>query len=196
MTILRDLQKSALTFRGFSLIEIVVVLGISAFLLTTAVFVMNAPNEEKTLRGEHAKIEDLVRQGRALAVSYQQAFILELSEGVASLRPIAVLENEDQYSYLDVDRAPSSLRPLQEMNWPRIENLNPEYELSVRRWGQVDFNLLDQKRKEIILLEPGGMCEPMSVLLSKDLGDKSLSRIYHPLTGLAEDEALTITADR
>lgn len=196
MTYFRNDLASAGNRKGFSLIEIVVVLGISAFLLTSAVFVMNAPNEEKTLRSEHAKIEDLVRQGRSLAVSFQQTFVLELSEGVASLRPIAVLEDEDRNSYLDEERAASSLKPLQEMNWPRIENLNQEYELSVRRWGQVDFNLLNEKRKEIILLEPGGMCEPMSVLLSKDFGDKSLSRVYHPLTGLAEDEALTITADR
>lgn len=192
----RNDLASAGNRNGFSLIEIVVVLGISAFLLTSAVFVMNAPNEEKTLRGEHAKIEDLVRQGRALAVSYQQTFILELSEGVASLSPIAVPENEESDYYLDEERTRSSLKPLKEMNWPRLENLDPEYELSVRRWGQVDFNLLNEKRTETILLEPGGMCEPMSVLLSKDLGDKSLSRVYHPLTGLAEDEALTITADR
>lgn len=178
---------------GFSLVEIVVVLGITAMMLGTAMFIMSTPNEERELREEHGKIEDLVRQGRALAVSYQQTFVLELSEGQAALRPLTMPGNESEFDYTGEESRVSGLKPLEDQKWPRVEELSLNYQLEVRRWGKLNFDPVIEKRTEQILLEAGGMFEPISVLLSKDERANSLSRVYHPLTGLAEDEELTIS---
>lgn len=180
--------------RGFSLLEIVVVLTVAAVVLGAAVVIMSSPKEEQSLREEHGKIEDMVRQGRALAVTYQQPFVIELTQFEAKLRPLA--NPHEARSYGEDERERSSVRPLEEMNWPRIEFINEDYEILIRRWGQLDFVLLDDKKAERWILEPDGLCEPLSLKLSKDFGDISLARIYHPLTGLAEDEELTITAKR
>lgn len=174
--------------------EIVVVLTVAAVVLGAAVVIMSSPKEEQSLREEHGKIEDMVRQGRALAVTYQQPFVIELTQFEAKLRPLA--NPHEARSYGEDERERSSVRPLEEMNWPRIEFINEDYEILIRRWGQLDFVLLDDKKAESWILEPDGLCEPLSLKLSKDFGDISLARIYHPLTGLAEDEELTITAKR
>ncbi|MGJ8695157.1 MAG: pilus assembly FimT family protein [Verrucomicrobiaceae bacterium] len=179
-----------LTRPGFSLMEIIVVLGVASVLMASVVFLVNSPQEEEAVRKEHAKIEDFVRQGRALAVSYQQAFVVELSEGKVTLGPLI---NPNEQNVVESD---GGLRTLAEQSWPRIEELDPIYELSVRRWGQQNFNLVTGDLKERWILEPAGLCEPVAILLSKDFGDNSLSRIYHPLTGMAEDESLTITGKR
>ena len=76
---------------GFSLLEIVVVLGFAGVILGTAVFMIGTPKAEQALREEHAKIENFVRQGRALAVTYQQPFVVELLQGEVRLRPYACL---------------------------------------------------------------------------------------------------------
>jgi len=171
-----------------------VVLTVAAVVLGAAVVIMSSPKEEQSLREEHGKIEDMVRQGRALAVTYQQPFVIELTQFEAKLRPLA--NPHEARSYGGDERERSSVRPLEEMNWPRIEFIDEDYEILIRRWGQLDFVLLDDKKAERWILEPDGLCEPLSLKLSKDFGDISLARIYHPLTGLAEDEELTITAKR
>lgn len=181
---------------GFSLVEVVVVLGITAMMMGTAMFIMNTPNEEKDLREEHAKIEDLVKQGRALAVSYQQNFVLELSEGQASLRPQSLPAAESGFNDIEEARQVSALQPLENQEWPRIEELNLDYQLEIRRWGKLYFAPVLDRRKEEVLIEVEGMFEPISILLSKDDGANSLARVYHPLTGLAEDEELTITGSQ
>lgn len=179
---------------GFSLLEIVVVLGLAGVILGTAVFMVGTPQAEQALREEHAKIENFVRQGRALAVTYQQPFVVELLKGEVRLRPYSDPEQDSRYAGEETQA--SSLKPLDEMEWPRIEMINEDYEISVRRWGQQNALVLENEKPQIWILEPQGLCEPLSVRLSKDFGDISLARVYHPLTGVAEDEEMTITVKK
>ena len=188
-------SRSAISLRrGFSLIEIVVVMLIIGILIGSSLYYVSGKDEEKILRSEHGKIEDLIRQGRSLSISYQQTFVLELSEGQASLAPMIIPgEDVETNTSLEEGGNPSRLQPLEEMTWPRIEEVDLTYAMEVRRWGQQDFMDLEEKRVERILIEPSGLFEPLSILLTRDEGANSLSRVFHPLTALAEDETLTIT---
>lgn len=179
---------------GFSLLEIVVVLGFAGVILGTAVFMIGTPKAEQALREEHAKIENFVRQGRALAVTYQQPFVVELLQGEVRLRPYADPQQASRYETEETQA--SSLKPLNEQEWPRVEMIDEEYEMSVRRWGLQDALVLEEKKSLLWILEPQGLCEPLSIRLSKDFGDISLARVYHPLTGVAEDEEMTITVNK
>ncbi len=193
MTILQPTYAKS-SSRGFSLLEIVIVLVIAAVVLAAAAVMIGTPRAEKALREEHAKIEDLVRQGRALAVTYQQPFVVELRKGEAHLRPFANPEQTPEY--YDDGQPATSLKPLSEMNWPRIEMISEEYEMAVRRWGQQNAIVLENRDPQLWMLEPEGLCEPISIRLSKNFGDISLARVYHPLTGMAEDEKLRIKTSR
>ena len=68
--------------------------------------------------------------------------------------------------------------------------VDPDYDIYVRRWGQQDFVLLRGEKIERWIHKPNGLCEPISIQIVKDEGDNSLTRVYHPLTGMAEDEEL------
>ena len=80
-------SRRSLNRPGFSIIEIAVVLGVAVVIFGTALVMTGVPNEEKILREEHGKIEDLVLSARTMSVSYQQSFVIELKEGRASLSP-------------------------------------------------------------------------------------------------------------
>ncbi len=182
---------------GFSIIEIVVVLGVAVVLFGGVAVIANTPNEEKLLREEHGKIENLALSARTMSVSYQQSFVVELKQGGASLSPM-VNPNEglqDQLSEEGQARN-TTLAPLESLGWPRVISVDPKYDIYVRRWGQKDFVLLQGDKVERWIHEPNGLCEPISIQIVKDQGDNLLTKVYHPLTGLAEDEELTITGSR
>ncbi|MDA7862825.1 prepilin-type N-terminal cleavage/methylation domain-containing protein [bacterium] len=193
MMILQKSQSRS-PHRGFSLLEIIVVLAVAGVVLGAAALMISTPKAEQALREEHGKIEDLVRQGRALSVTYQQPFVIELRQSEARLRPFGDPGQSTRYE--GEENEGSSLRPLDEMQWPRIEQISDEYEMAVRRWGQPSALVLQNDTPQIWTIEPQGLCEPISIRLSKDFGDISLARVYHPLTGVAEDEELTITSKK
>ena len=192
----RESQR-ALNLPGFSIIEIVVVLGVAVVLFGTVAVVANTPNEEKLLREEHGKIEEMAISARTMSVSYQQSFLIELKEGGASMTPL-VNPNEELQNELSGEGLArnGTLAPLESLGWPRVASVDPDYDIYVRRWGQRDFVLLRGDRVERWIHEPNGLCEPISIQIVKDEGDNSLIRVYHPLTGLAEDEELTITGTK
>lgn len=190
-------SRRSLNRSGFSIIEIVVVLGVAIVLFGSVAVIANTPNEEKTLREEHGKIEELALSARTMSVSYQQSFVVELRQGGASLSPLVSPNDEFEEEIPEAGEArDTSLAPLESLGWPREVVVDPEYDIYVRRWGQEDFVLLRGDKVERWIHQPNGLCEPISIQIVKDEGDNSLTRVYHPLTGLAGDEELTITGSR
>ncbi len=178
----RGLQRQG----GFSLLEIIIVLSVAVVIAGSVAFLLGAPQEEETLRKEQAKIGDLARQARAMSVGYQVPFVVSLKEGEVSLSP---LNRPPQES---VDEEGSSLNS---MEWPRVKKLLPDYQLEVRRWGALDGRVLTGNMEERWIFEPNGLCEPVQIRFYKDNGANSLTRVFHPLTALAEDVEKTITVE-
>jgi len=147
-------------------------------------------NQEKRIREEVAKVEDFARQARSMAVSYQQAFTVTLKEGEVSLSPQVVPE-ENSYDE-DEDEEAGSMVSLAKQEWPRIEKIDSDYLLRVRRWGENDFSNIVDRKKMVWLFEPNGMSEPIAVRLQTEDEQIYLSRVFHPLTALAVDEELYI----
>lgn len=173
--------------RGFSLLEIIIVLSVAIVIAGSAAFLMGAPEEEERLRDEHAKIGDLARQARSMSVAYQVPFVIVLKEGEVSLSPLNRPTQEV------VDEKGFSLNS---MEWPRVKPLLPDYDLEVKRWGELDGKVVTGNMEERWIFEPNGLCEPVQIRFFKDDGANSLTRVFHPLTAMAEDVEKTITVQK
>ncbi|MBT7215413.1 MAG: hypothetical protein HN869_09420, partial [Verrucomicrobia bacterium] len=61
--------------------ELIVVMAITSIVFGAAAFMISIPNIEKDIREAHSGIENLALRARAMSHSYQQPFVIELSEG-------------------------------------------------------------------------------------------------------------------
>lgn len=186
-------QKSFFQSRdGFTLIELIFVMGIAVIVFGAAAYTITAPRTEQKIREAHAGIEDLALQARAMSYSYQQAFVIELREGEVHMLPLAIPENERAEEVEEQIGTPPSLVPLDSLPWPRVFEIDPEYELSVRRWNSKDYKVVRNQVVERWIHEPNSPCEPLAIQLVAKEGNALLSRSFHPLTAKAVDEEMTI----
>ncbi|MGE9268940.1 MAG: pilus assembly FimT family protein [Verrucomicrobiales bacterium] len=168
--------------RAFSLLEIIIVLSVAVVIAGSAVLLMGGPEAEEALRNEHAKVGDFARQARSLAVAHQVPFVVTLRRGEVTLAPLNWSEGDEAEG-------------LRGESWPRVNGFSGEFALEVTRWGALEASLLEGDRQERWIFEPNGLCEPVRVRFFKNGGAVSLTRVFHPLTGLAEDVEKTITVE-
>ena len=178
--------------RGFSLIEIVVVLAIIAVMFGTAAMMVSSPQQEAEIREVHNDIEDLARQAREMSFSYQQPFVVELREGEVLMRPLANPDARIVGELSESSSTNSSLKELETMKWPRVVTIDPKYELWILRWGQQNYTYVTGDTVENWVHTPNSPCEPVVIKLVTRDGNSLLSRKYHPLTAVATDDELEI----
>lgn len=178
--------------RGFSLIEIIFVMGIAVIIFGAAAYMIAAPKIEQKIRENHSGIEDLALQARAMSYSYQQPFVVELREGEVRMMPLAKPEDELAEELSENVGTPASLKPLDSMSWPRVFKIDEEYELWVKRWNSNDFKVVRDDTVETWIHQPNSPCEPLAIQLISADGQAMLSREFHPLTAKAEDLEMAI----
>ncbi len=186
--------SSAPLRRGFSLLELVFVLSLAVLLIGIGLYNLAAPEIEKELRQEHAKVEDLVLQARTLAVSYQQPFVVIIQEDRVQMQPQAKPEVAGAGDERE-DLPAGGLQSLASQSWPRQENFEAGYKVEVARWGEEGYRVITERNRVEWIFEPNGLCEPIEIRLTQDHTQSYLSRKYHPLTGLAEDEEMVVTTN-
>ncbi len=178
--------------RGFSLLELIVVMAITSIVFGAAAFMISIPNIEKDIREAHSGIENLALRARAMSHSYQQPFVIELSEGGARLMPMARPEDELVPEPLEQVGERSALRSLDSMSWPVVYKIDPKYRMAVRRWNSNDFQIVSDNVVETWIHQPNSPSEPLAIELVSEAGDAYLSREFHPLTAKATDFEMAI----
>ena len=81
--------------KGFSLIEIVVVLAIIGLFMGGALGLMAFSSNERALRNTSGEIELLAKRARTIAILRQTPYALEFREGSIRLLPLAESGNPD-----------------------------------------------------------------------------------------------------
>lgn len=180
--------------KGFTLIELIVVMGIVSIVFGAVAFMISTPNMEKKIREAHNGIEDLALRARAMSYSYQQPFVVELREGEARMMPLARPEDEIAPEVEELVGEKSALRRLDSMSWPVVFKIDPKYTMSVKRWNSNEFKIVSGNVVERWIHQPNSPCEPLAVELSADDDDGQafLSREFHPLTAKATDLEMAI----
>lgn len=167
-------------------------MGIVAIVFGAALYSISGPQVEQEIRENHGGIEDLALQARTMSYSYQQPFVVELRAGEARMMPLA--NPDDSRDEDDDDRAssPSALKPLDSFSWPRVFKVDPQYEISVKRWDSNDYLRVDDDDVVRWVHQPNTPCEPLAIQLVSEDGNALLSRTFHPLTAKGVDDEMTI----
>jgi prepilin-type N-terminal cleavage/methylation domain-containing protein len=172
--------------RGFTLIEIVMVLAIAAIVVSGAVGLMIFSSDERALRNASGEIELLAKRARTIAILNQTPYALEFREGTVRLLPFA-------QAGMDLKKEMSSRRGDDEAEEGSVDesrqvNLDGGLQVAIRRWNSEEWLGTVKKNVHVWRFDPDGLCEPISIRLSLD---KSWSEdTYHPLTATISDSQL------
>lgn len=162
--------------RGFTLLEIVMVLAIAAVVMGGAVGLMIYSSDERTLRDASGQIELLAKRARTISILQQTSYAIEFREGIVKLLPLA---------NAGADERMASQIQLDEDRQVILEN---DMNVSIRRWNSEAWLSTGKNTVHIWRFDPDGLCEPISVRLNLD---KSWSEdTYHPLTATIRDSQL------
>ncbi len=169
--------KTTKSPRGFTLIEIVMVLAIAAIIMGGAVGMMVFSSDEHALRNSSGEIELLAKRARTIAMLHQTPYALEFREGVVRLLPLAQAGM--------IERRTAGGRrvggePVDQGGEHQQYVLEGGMNVLVRRWDSLEWLPTGKNSIHVWRFDPTGLCEPISVRL---VLDKSWSEdTYHPLT--------------
>jgi prepilin-type N-terminal cleavage/methylation domain-containing protein len=171
--------------RGFTLIEIVMVLAISAIVMGGAIGLMIFSSDERVLRNASGEIELLAKRARTIAILNQTPYALEFREGVVRLLPLAQAGLDLKKSSRQREEPEPEAGTGDES---RQINLEGGLEISIRRWNSEEWLTTLKKTVHVWRFDPDGLCEPISIRYS--LGKSWAEDTFHPLTATISESAL------
>lgn len=158
--------------RGFTLLELLIVMFLAGIVLASAVSLLVAPSDQKRLESQIGKVEQLGRQARGLAVLQQRPYRVRFSLGNLKLEPVG---------YQEGALATSAAEDIME-----TETLDREVEFSVLPW-QSEWVLIEGDKMILDwVFEPTGLVEPISVKVKYDRS--WIQQTFHTLTGEVSEE--------
>ncbi|MEP2774532.1 MAG: prepilin-type N-terminal cleavage/methylation domain-containing protein [Luteolibacter sp.] len=175
--------------RGFTLLEIVIVLAISGLIIGGAIATVVLASSHRKLTVASGEIELLAKKARTAAILHQTPYAIEFHPGFVRLLPFAeaseierttALGNEIGGTLSDNENVPEQLRT-------EIE-IDSDLTLTVRRWNTEAFITPSENLIPIWRFDPEGLSEPITVRLT--IGDSYAQDTYHPLTAAIADSEL------
>ncbi|MGB1260584.1 MAG: pilus assembly FimT family protein [Akkermansiaceae bacterium] len=177
-------RPRAVSARGFTLLEMVFVLGLIMLIITWVTINVASVDTERQLREASGEIENLARRGRAVAIQQQRPYLLTITADTISIGPkyarAETSEDEEDGAQEHPDVTTS-------------EKMDPEVQYEVRRWMSDEWVLLEEKMEVVIELDPAGLVEPISIRCSH--GKSWLIQELHPLTAGVRYEEMSVEND-
>ena len=173
---------------GFSLLEIVMVLGIAVMVIGGAIGYMIYSSEERALRNASGEIELMAKRARLTALVKQTPYALEFRAGVVRLLPL-VEAGQIERTTLSGRRVGGETvyAPGGEHRQYTLPN---GVDVFVRRWNSDEWLFTGKDSIHVWRFDPTGLCEPLGVRL---VINRSWSEdVYHPLTASIQDRQIEI----
>jgi prepilin-type N-terminal cleavage/methylation domain-containing protein len=172
--------------QGFTLLEIVFVLGMIAIIVAWVTLTVTTVETEHQLRKAAGNIETLVKRGRSIAVMQQRPYQVTVSLGSVSMAPQYM--RSDFVEIDDDDEEGASREDFE--NITANENTDPDVTYEIRRWRSDIWQEIDKNHQVVLTLDPMGLVEPISVRCT--VGKSWILQELHPLTGGVRDEEMSI----
>lgn len=172
--------------RGFTLIEIVMVLAIAAMIMGGAVGMMVFSSDERLLRNASGEIEVMAKRARMTAILKQTPYALEFREGAVRMMPLVAAGKEEKRT-VGGHRIGGEPVSKPEGNYEEFP-LENGMKVSVRRWNSDQWFTTLGDVVHVWRFDPNGLCEPITVRLT--LENSWEEDTYHPLTASIRDSQL------
>lgn len=173
--------KTSNRSRGFTLLEIVVVLGIAAMVMGGAAGFMIYSSDEHALRDISGQIELLAKRARTTSILQQTPYALEFRVGIVRLLPLA-------RAGIVSKKGPGREEAIESVDDDKKVILKDGMSLSILRWNSAKWLTTEKNTIHVWRFDPDGLCEPVSIRLS--LGKSWSEDTYHPLTATIRESQL------
>lgn len=173
---------------GFTLLEIVIVLAITALVIGGSITTMILSSSERVLRNTSGEIELLAKRARSASILHQTPYAIEFRPGSVRVLPFAESGNLDRTTALGraIGGTESDTTPRPTL---RDEiSIDPEIVIGIRHWNGTGFIAPTETLVPVWRFDPDGLSEPLTVRLT--LGESYAQDTYHPLTATISDSEL------
>ena len=176
--------------KGFTLIEIVIVMAIVAVVMGGSIAAMLHNSPEKLLTGASGEIELLAKKARTAAILNQKPYAIEFHENKLRLLPFAEASETERTTALGNEIGGTSVEGGSGTSLREEIPTDPDIALSVRRWNTGDFVAPSKSFVPVWRFDPNGLSEPITVRLT--VGESYAQDTYHPLTAAIADSELEV----
>lgn len=176
--------------RGFTLLEIVVVLAISALVIGGAIGVMVFSSSERVLKDTSSKIELLAKKARTASILHQIPYAIEIHPHELRLIPYRETLEKERFTALGNQIGGREVVEMNESSKTIHESFRVDSEISfkMRRWNEAKFLTTTPEFIPIWRFDPNGLCEPITLRI--DYKNSYAQDTYHPLTATISDAEL------
>lgn len=174
--------------RGFTLIEIVMVLLVIGVITGGAITAMLLSSSERVLRNNSGEIELLAKKARAAAILRQTPYAIEFRPGSVRLLPFAETGNLERTTALGNSIGGIESGTLSRAALHDEIAIDPDIVITIRHWNTENYITPTENLFPVWRFDPDGLCEPITVRLT--LGDSYAQDTYHPLTAAVADSEL------
>lgn len=185
--------------RGFTLLEVMVVLGLIALLISFVFVVYKPDSHSEQMQRVSVKLEALSARGHTMALLHQQPFWLRFERNRVTLQggEISEVDTSSPVDEFASSFGEDGLEGVEERS-PIVDYDSFDFpagmEVLVRRWGAGSTEWFHQKKPEDPVIfwnfAENGLCEPLSLRLEIERSWVELE--MDPLTARIADESSEI----
>jgi len=177
--------------RGFTLLEIVIVLAVAAVLIGSAMGLVVFSSSKRQLERKSSDIEVFAKRARTIAQLQQKPYALQFVPGKVRLLPFA--EAVGSESEMPSGRPVGGTRATEPESEPSTVAapvyaeilFDEDFGVFIRHWASDAWLPMNERQPQVWRFDPEGLCEPLGVRLT--LGDSWVEQTYHPLTASVSD---------
>ncbi|MFM2171583.1 MAG: hypothetical protein RI957_1812 [Verrucomicrobiota bacterium] len=191
MMILSSPMRKLRRQRGFTLLEMVIVLALIGLALGGAMALFINTSSERRLKGIAADLELLAKRARAVSMVQQTPYAITIFEESARLSPWVEAGYTDDQLRERQDRELAALDsgiPAPKFS-PVRETVSLEgFAMAVRRWGSDNWMPMLRSDPQVWRFDPNGICEPMGIRAEYE--DGWIEMEFHPLNASIRDRSM------
>lgn len=184
---LREFQSPG--FReAFTLLEIVIVLAVSALIIGGAITTVILSSAERKLKNASSEIELLAKRARTAAILHQTPYAIQFRPGDISILPFAETTEINRTTALGNEIGGTAVETKSSPTLHDSIAVDPDIVLTVRHWNSASFTTPTENLVPTWRFDPDGLSEPLTVRLT--IGENYAQDTYHPLTATIADSEL------